>query len=1415
MSNILILNKTNESIGIALKNGPTTQLTNFGPPGSIDISAEESNICIAPQAEIKPAEVYKSKGIDLEGKFVVEIDDKIIPLVFDAEDLPHYFNEENSNQADVAFFPASNIPEISCTDAKDSTGELILNGEFGLRLNGETLGKESNTLAELQTLLAAHGIEMTISAEPAKPGTTILKSTAEVGASVWVKMNTVRDVEIDWGDGLAEVVPAGTNGNIEHVFINGQNNEIRLFTPYVGQQYVITGAIDELVDFGVGNPLFGSVTQNPGTCAIQKVPAQLPSHVKSIRFQRCNLFNDPNIVNWDVSKLTNVEGAFQEAVIFDQPIGVWKLTSATSLRSFLEGATAFNQNLNDLDVSSKTDLTNTFSKATSYNQPMNKWDVSNVINMTNFLSGAQRFNQNLNDWNTANVQYMSSAFQDTLAYNQPMDNWNVSKTFAMTGMFLNASAFSQDLTSWCVSLITTQPVNFSNKSGLTNAQLPVWGTCPTGRERLVTFKSNGYGHIVVSAKYLDNDLPTSIVDSENNVVVNSAPSHQVSLPEGIYTVEYSIRSYTGPTEDIELTLAGAGVSEIVEFSTFKIASFSTNSEGSELFNLTKVPVTAPNVVSLNLNSFFKNAVIFNDPNVSRWDVSSATDFGSCFEGCGAFNQNLNEWIVSAGTQFSNMFKNCTSYNQPMIDWDVSNGINFEGMFQGCSVFDRDISPWLMENATNLNNFIEGASSFNQNLSKWCMKNIITRPIGWEDLTLSPWNAPVWGTCPRGESPVTSDSTVVVFDTSKPHTAEVITGISLTGPIEIVWTDGTKSIIPVGVHDTVSLPTWMTNKPGQYQVSINTSSAAWLTIRSPLTKVIKWSDGKFDRLTLPSEHLVSVPSTKPTGLTDFTNIFQVATIFNDPALKFWDVSDVVTFDGTFDQCKAFNQPLEDWDVGSATSMDLMFFSATSFNQDLSQWCVANITEEPSNFNPGGVFGGIISPENLPVWGSCPRKKHEPTANATVLSVDTKLNNLDTNAAFQITTPLGATVHWPNGSKRVIPAGETTTFTIPNFTNITQTNFDVIIEQKDKCELVVNGGAIKSIKQWSEFGYNKLSFAGCTELTTTPEVSPPLLTDYSSLFDGCIKLNSTGLTTWDVLSVTNFRNCFAGCVLLNQDISSWEMDNAINVIEMLKGTTVFNQDLSKWCTTNITPANRTGFSTDSALTTEHMPVWGTCPRGKATVGEDSMVIVIDTTKPISEDFARINTSENSTIVWADDKPTTVIEANSNDTFSLPQFMIDKPGQYQVSINCEAKANITLKSPMTEVVQWAGYGYSNLELMSGVLVKVPDTAPTGLTNFNYLFANATIFNDPNVSKWDVTNVTDFNYVYHSATKFNQPLASWNVENATTMLGFLDGASDYDQDLSGWCVTNITEEPSNFNNNGKLTPAYFPVWGTCPTKD
>jgi surface protein len=106
------------------------------------------------------------------------------------------------------------------------------------------------------------------------------------------------------------------------------------------------------------------------------------------------------------------------------------------------------------------------------------WDVSKVSTMKDAFMRS-RFNGDISKWDVSNVTDMSRMFYMATKFNTEISNWDVSNVTEMNAMFYQAAVFNQDLTKWCVKSWSAEPTWFSLNSALTEANKPIWGTCPS------------------------------------------------------------------------------------------------------------------------------------------------------------------------------------------------------------------------------------------------------------------------------------------------------------------------------------------------------------------------------------------------------------------------------------------------------------------------------------------------------------------------------------------------------------------------------------------------------------------------------------------------------------------------------------------------------------------------------------------------------------------------------------------------------------------------------------------------------------------------------------------------------------------------------------------------------------------------
>ena len=144
--------------------------------------------------------------------------------------------------------------------------------------------------------------------------------------------------------------------------------------------------------------------------------------------------------DWDVSKVTDMDRAFDGRDIFNVDISNWDVSNVTNMSSMFINATSFNQPLNNWNVSNVTNMFQMFTIASVFNQDLNSWDVSSVTNMSSMFFYATSFNQSLNNWDISSVTDMQEMFSysslSTDNYDGVLNSW--SQQDVISGVILRA-----------------------------------------------------------------------------------------------------------------------------------------------------------------------------------------------------------------------------------------------------------------------------------------------------------------------------------------------------------------------------------------------------------------------------------------------------------------------------------------------------------------------------------------------------------------------------------------------------------------------------------------------------------------------------------------------------------------------------------------------------------------------------------------------------------------------------------------------------------------------------------------------------------------------------------------------------------------------------------------------------------------
>jgi len=136
------------------------------------------------------------------------------------------------------------------------------------------------------------------------------------------------------------------------------------------------------------------------------------------------------IEDWDVSKITDMRGIFEEMDTFNGDVSDWNVGKVTTMHKM-------------------------FFKAKAFNQDLGYWNVENVVDMNSMFSLATKFEGYVSNWNVGSVTDMAWLFASNHFANHDVSTWNVDKVVDAQSMFGENYQFNQNLCCWGPKLIAS------------------------------------------------------------------------------------------------------------------------------------------------------------------------------------------------------------------------------------------------------------------------------------------------------------------------------------------------------------------------------------------------------------------------------------------------------------------------------------------------------------------------------------------------------------------------------------------------------------------------------------------------------------------------------------------------------------------------------------------------------------------------------------------------------------------------------------------------------------------------------------------------------------------------------------------------------------------------------------------------
>lgn len=302
-------------------------------------------------------------------------------------------------------------------------------------------------------------------------GKYILKTS---GGTVTLDLSGWKDIVVDWGDGNKVTLDEGVV-KAEHTYAD--ENEYTVTATGIVKNGNVSQTIrgyniTEIVNWDNG------MFRSPSTLnlsLLRTVPNRIPEKWTSLDelFQFLSVLNDPNIQEWDVSRITSMNKTFSGCAKLNLDFSKWNVSRVTDMSWMFQACYEFVGNgLDKWDVSKVNDMSYMFSSCNALDgDKLVNWKTGSLVNASSMFSNMQ-FNSDISGWNTSKLQNVVNMFAYNEAFNQDISGWNTRSLRKLDLMMRENTAFNQDLSGWDVSNVISGKDNVGQ--GATNWPRERW-----------------------------------------------------------------------------------------------------------------------------------------------------------------------------------------------------------------------------------------------------------------------------------------------------------------------------------------------------------------------------------------------------------------------------------------------------------------------------------------------------------------------------------------------------------------------------------------------------------------------------------------------------------------------------------------------------------------------------------------------------------------------------------------------------------------------------------------------------------------------------------------------------------------------------------------------------------------------------